>query len=467
MAALDSSTPLNSAAAIGVEMEKLKDNVYAQFNQDDLFMTRIATKKNDAMGNPLMVSARLCRIPILAQPGAPFAQFVPDGTGDSMGVGGGSVYDEGVCTPVYFVQACQVTKEAEWATNGEEKALVNVFKEEFKTNMKEFRTNLDGLCASSSGAGDIATVTVTPSASNAQNYLNVSNANNLRAGSQYQILASIGGSNRGNIQILTADLANNIVYLITINGYYYPQGTTTGDVIIVSGASGAATASYSPDRYTTATIAASLNGVPAINLSSSTGSWFGIPRTTYPGVLNAEYVNGASTALVPQQIMLLQSLVQRANGTDAEEMDDFVLTCNVDIITSWESLGLFSWDNPAAAGPGGGGYTNVSHTVQDGEKRMDYLAKKRTKTIAGYEVIANIKARQQRLDFLGLKYWFRIETKPTALYDVDGVTVFPLYGSDGGVAPTSAFYFVTGLQMANNRPRSGAYIDTLALPAGF
>lgn len=412
------------------------------------------------MRNDLKVSARLCRIPLLVQPGAPFAQFVPDGTGDSMGVGGGSVYDEGVATPVYFVQSCQVTKEAEWATDGEEKALVNVFKEEFKTNLREFRTNLDGLCASSSGAGDIATVTVTPSASNAQNFLNVSNANNLRAGSLYQVLSTIGGTNRGNIQILTADLANNIVYTIAIGGYFYPQGTTAGDILIVSGASGSATGSYAPDRYTSATIAASLNGVPAINVNSSTGSWFGIPRTTYPGVLNAEYVNGASGGLVPQQIMLLESLVQRANGVDAEEMDEFVLTCNVDQITAWESLGLFTTSGVATA-----------FVPQDGSKggdtRTDYLKKNRIKTIAGHEVIANIKARQQRLDFLSLKYWFRIETKPAALYDVDGVTVFPLYGSDGGVAPTSAFYFVAGLQLANNKPRSGAYIDTLALPSGF
>ena len=266
-----------------------------------------------------------------------------------MGTGGGSVYDEGVATPVYFVQSCQVTKEAEWATDSDEKALVNVFKEEFKTNLREFRTNLDGLAASSSGAGDLGTVTATPSASNAQNYLNVSNANNFRAGSTYQVLASIGGSNRGNILILTADLANNIIYLDTINGYYYPQGTTSGDVLAVSGANGASTQTYSPDRYTTATISASLNGIPAINLQSSTGDWFGIPRTTYPGVLNAEYVNGGSSALIPQNILLLESLVQRANGAEAEEMEEFLIETNVDQVTAWESLGLFTTANVATA----------------------------------------------------------------------------------------------------------------------
>ena len=49
-----SGTPLNSAAAIGVEMEKLKDNVYAQFNQDDLFLTRVPVRNDlKVSGAPL------------------------------------------------------------------------------------------------------------------------------------------------------------------------------------------------------------------------------------------------------------------------------------------------------------------------------------------------------------------------------------------------------------------------------
>jgi len=458
MSALDGSA-LNSAAAIGVEMEKLKDNVYAQFNQDDLFTTRVAVR------NDLKVSARLCRIPLLVQPGATFGQFVPDGTSDSMGTGGGSQYDEGVATPVYFVQSCQVTKEAEWATDSDAKAIVNVFKEEFKTNLREFRTNIDGLASSSSGAGDLGTVLTTPSASNAQIYLSVSNANNFRAGCTYQVLSSIGGTNRGNILVTTADLANNVLYLTPIGGYYYPQGTTAGDILIVSGASGAATSTYQPDRYTTATIAASLNGVPAINVNSTSGSWCGIPRTTWPGVLNAEYVNGGNAALIPQDIMLLQSLVQRANGAEAEEMEEFIVHTNVDQVTAWESLGISSQTSIGANSQ----FSVVAHTIQEGGSgdRTDYLKKNRIKTLAGHELITNIKSRPGRVDFISLKYWFRIETKPAALYDVDGVTVFPLYGSDGGVAPTQAFYFVTGLQMANNKPRGGAFIDTLSLPYGF
>jgi hypothetical protein len=451
MPALDGS-PLNSAAAIGVEMEKLRDTVYAQFNQDDTLMGRLPARTTGPDGSNLRVSARLVRIPLLVQPGATFGQFTPDGTTNSMGTGGGSIYDEGVATPAYFVQSCQVTKEAEWSTNSSDKAIVDVFKEEFKTNLRQFRTNLEALVSSSDGSGTLGTVTTVTSTTQ----LLVSNANNFQAGCTYTALASLGGANHGNISVLTVDLINNILYLSAAN-----STVQANDLLVVAGAPGTLTQTYTPDRYTSASISASLNGVPAINITSSTGNWFGIPRSTYPGVLNSAYVNGSSGALTPQQIMLLESLLQRANGADAEEISDYVVMANVDQVTAWESLGLFTTSGIATA------FINQSGAGEGGEKRPDFLNKNRIKTLAGHELITNIKAIRTRVDLINFKYWFRVETKPAALYDVDGVTVFPLYGSDGGVAPTQAFYFVTGFQVCNNKPRAGAYIDTLNVPSGF
>jgi len=446
MPALDGS-PLNSAAAIGVEMEKLRDTVYPQFNQDDTLMSRLPVR------NDLKVSARLVRIPLLVQPGATFGQFVPDGTTNSMGTGGGSIYDEGVATPVYFVQSCQVTKEAEWATNSTEKAITDVFKEEFKTNLRQFRTNLEALVASSDGSGTLGTiVTVTSSTQ-----YTVSNAQGFQAGCTYQDWSALGGTNRGTINVLTVDLINNILYLSSAG----PAGAAANDLLIVAGAPGTATTTYTPDRYTSASIAASLNGTPALNQFSSSGNWFGIPRSTYPGVLNPAYVNGGSGALPPQTIQLLESLLQRANGAEAEEVDEFVVMANVDQVTQWEQLGLFTTSGIATA------FTNQSKAREGGDTRPDYLNKNRIKTLAGHELITNIKAIRTRVDLINFKYWFRVETKPASLYDVDGVTVFPLYGSDGGVAPTQAFYFVTGMQLAQNKPRGSAYVDTLSVPTGF
>ena len=448
---------LNSAAAIGVEIEKLNASVYPQFNQDAKFYGRLQNLEN------YKVSERLVRIPILAQPGSTFAQFVPDGTTDSMGTGGGEQYDVGVASPVFFNQACQVTKGAEWSTDGKEKSVVDVYKDSFRINLKAFRTNLEALMAVSDGSGTLGTVSVTPVSN--QNYIQVSNANDFQAGVTYQVIAAGFGSNRGNITVLTCDLINNILYLVEESGAYYPSGTEATDLLLPIGAPGTQTTTYSPDRYTSATVSASLNGCPAINYQSSSGDWFGIPRSTWPGVLNSVYVNGSSDALVPQMFQRVESLLQRANGSDADELTDFVVQSNVDQVTAWENLGLYTQSSLNST-------FQMSSTafkdVADGDStRPDYLPKGRLKTMGGHELITNIKAKPKRLDMINFKYWFKTEVKPPSLFDVGGMTTFPLYGTDGGVAPTTAFYFVFGGQIANSKPRAGAYIDSLALPVGW
>ena len=279
------------------------------------------------------------------------------------------------------------------------------------------------------------------------------------------MIAAGFGSNRGNITVLTCDLINNILYLVEESGAYYPSGTEATDLLLPIGAPGTQTTTYSPDRYTSATVSASLNGCPAINYQSSSGDWFGIPRSTWPGVLNSVYVNGSSDALVPQMFQLVESLLQRANGSDADELTDFVVQSNVDQVTAWENLGLYTQSSLNST-------FSMSSTafkdVADGDStRPDYLPKGRLKTMGGHELITNIKAKPKRLDMINFKYWFKTEVKPPSLFDVGGMTTFPLYGTDGGVAPTTAFYFVFGGQIANSKPRAGAYIDSLALPVGW
>lgn len=450
---------LNQAAALAVEIEKLNASVYPQFNQDAKFYGRLQSQEN------FKVSERLVRIPLLVQPGSTFAQFIPDGTGDSMGTGGGEQYDVGVASPVFFVQACQVTKGAEWSTDGKEKSVVDVYKDSFRINLKQFRTNLEALMAVSDGSGVLGNVMVTPISN--QNYLQVSNANDFQAGVTYQVYTAAMAMYLGVITVHTTDLINNILYLTVQgagpeSGQYWPTGTVATCVLQVAGAPQTSTISYTPDRYTSATVSASLNGIPAINYQSAAGDWFGIPRSQWPGVLNSAYVNGGGDALVAQQFQLLESLLERANGSDADELTDFVVHCNNDQVTAWENVGLY--DQPGNGTYGGGVTAFNEHSDS---KRKDFLPKGRVATMSGHELIRNIKARQQRIDCINFKYWFKTEVKPPSLYDVGGMTTFPLYGSDGGVAPTTAFYFVAGLQIANSKPRAGAYIDQLALPEGW
>lgn len=418
--------PLNAAGSLGVELEKVRPMVYPQFQQDDVLLTRIQVSEK------YEVSDRLCRIPILVYPGSQFSQFTPDGS--SMGVGGGERYDNGVTTPVYFSQAVQVTKEAEWTTNSESKSVVNVLKDSFKINLKEFRHNIDALLSRSDSSGTLGTVVTASTAGQ----LTVDNANNFQAQNTYQIWTAALGAFVGTITVNTIDPVNNILYLIGT----YPGGTAATNLILVNGAAG--------------TLNASLNGIPYINFSANTGQWFGINRASYPGVLTTPYVNGSSAAITPFLIQQLESYMQRKLGVKILEEEDSIASANVDQLTAWEGLGMVTTSNVSTA------FLDAKDGGKD--ERYDYMKKKRVRTIAGHELVLNLHALPGRIDLIVLKHWFRVESKPCALFDVDGLTIFPLYGNDGGVASASAYYFVCGLQVATDRPGSGGYIDTLSKP---
>ena len=423
------ASPLNAAASIGVELEKVRSSVWPQFQQDDTFYSLIPDRTDE-----LDVSDRLARIPILVSPGSQFSQIDPDG--QSMGVGAGEEYQDGVTTPVYFVQACQVTKRAEWTTDSKEKSVVDVFKESFKFNLRQFRSNVEALMSSSDGSGTVGTVVTASTAGQ----LTVSNANNFQAKNTYTVMSAVGGTTRGTITVLTVDSVNNILYLTGT----YPVGTVANDILVVSGASGSASTS--------------LNGIPSINLSSTTGQWFGIPRASYPGVLTTPYYNASSNPLTPQIVMLLESLMQRATGIKTEDLDEIMVHGNVDQRTQWETLGIATTSGVATV--------FVQNQGGDGE-RTDILKKRQVQSVGGHKAVWNIHALQGRLDLLCLKYWGRVVSKPCALFDIDGITVFPLYGTDGGVATAQAFYYVHGLQIFTSRARSGAYTDGLTKPTGF
>ncbi len=447
-------SPLNAAAAIAVELEKVQAMVYPQFQQDCLIYNRLQNLNN------FKVSDRLTRIPLLAQPGSTFSQFDPDGVADTMGLGGAEQYIVGVATIVYFCQSVQVTKRAEWATDGSVKATVDVYKDSFKINLKQFRSNIESLLCFSDGSGVISTLMVTPPSSTQQNFLQVNNSNSFQAGVTYQVFSAGLISNRGNIVVASVDSANNIIYLVqggAGGSNYYPAGTEATDVFLVNGAPGTTTIDYQPDSYTSATVSASLNGIPLINLNSVSGTWFGVDKTTpgVQGVLNPAYVNGGSDALTPQIFQELESFLQRQNGSDADELLDFWVSANVDQITAWENFSLYSNDSVTAFSP------------QEGtseKTRKDYLQKGRVKTMAGHEIIGggNIKSVPQRIDFLNEKYLGRTETRPASLFDVGGVNVFPAWNN--GIAPVSLYYYVIGTQTFTCKPRAGAYCDHLANP---
>jgi hypothetical protein len=73
----------------------------------------------------------------------------------------------------------------------------------------------------------------------------------------------------------------------------------------------------------------------------------------------------------------------------------------------------------------------------------------------------------KRIDFVTDEVWGRGETLPIGFYKTDGRSIFEIRSASGGVATADIFYMVNGFQTFVNNPAACAYIDELAIPAGY
>src|SRR6266568_3197328 len=87
--------------------------------------------------------------------------------------------------------------------------------------------------------------------------------------------------------------------------------------------------------------------------------------------------------------------------------------------------------------------------------------------ISGIPIKSSVNADQTRVDFLDLSHWGRAVLKDIDFYEVNGNTVFPIYGASGGLAASYIFYFDTAFQVWDHSPRTGAFVDTHAQPSGY
>lgn len=141
--------------------------------------------------------------------------------------------------------------------------------------------------------------------------------------------------------------------------------------------------------------------------------------------------------------------VRKSLGTN--QLSKLIAYTSLEQEHQWEQLGVTT---SQIIKEGAGGRASDLDLLFTGEKSM-----------AGIK--SSINANQTRIDFLDLSHWGRAVMQDIDFYDVGGQTVFPIYGASGGLASAYIFYFVTGFQAWNDSPRSGAYIDNLAIPTGY
>ena len=417
-----------NANVIGLQLEKVRDKVPLLYERDDILLTMIQQR-----GDVEKVSSRNMRLPLQVNPGGKAGSYSADG-GD-LGRGSGTAYDIAQVSPVFFRFAIEITKLVEYATTGRERAIENAAKREVAQGMKQFRAFLDKLMQTA-GNGVLGTIS---NVSGTTFTMSVpSGAALVYPGQTIQIYDTTLTTNRNiaanvTTNVLTADPVTT--QTITVDNV--PTGTVATDVIVHDGLSGAQPVS--------------LYGIKYHQNNATTGTWLNLNRATYPIQLATPRVNAGNAALTPSNVRLAINKVRKSLGIN--HLGKLLAYMAVEQEHAWENLGI-----------------TVSQIIKEGGEKtgndLDLLFSGR-KTMSGIPIKASVNADQTRVDFLDLAHWGRAVLKDIDFYEVNGNTVFPIYGASGGIAASYIFYFDTAFQVWDDSPRTGAYIDTLARPSGY
>jgi hypothetical protein len=413
---------MQNAQSVALQLEKVRDKLPLLYERDDILLTMIQQR-----GDVERVSSRNMRLPLQIRPGGKAGLANMDG-GD-LGRGSGTVYDVAQVSPVFFRHAVEITKLVEYASNAPEKAVENAAKREVKNAMAQFRAFLDKL-VQTNGNGVLGTIASISGATFTM--AKPPGAMLVYYNQTIQVYDSSLTTNRGSCNVTAVDPFGSTITVDAV-----PGGTSANDVIVHDGLSGAQPVS--------------LFGILYHQSNATTGTWLNLNRATYPVELATPRVNGNNSALTPGAVRLAINKVRKALGSN--QVSKLIAYTSLEQEHQWEQLGV-----------------TISHIIKEGAggraSDLDLLFTGE-KSMAGVPIKSSINANQSRVDFLDLSHWGRAVMQDIDFYDVGGQTVFPIYGASGGLASAYIFYFVTGFQVWNESPRSGAFIDNLAIPAGY
>lgn len=407
-----------------LELEKVLPKIRVAFERDDKFYANIEKRDVEKISN------RQMRVPLELRPGGSFQYF--DADGGDLGRGGGPTWDKAVLNSVFASENIEYTKLTDWATNGDRKAITSAVRKLTAGALLELRRQLDAQMMQD-GTGVIGTVdTDTPTAT--ENVLLMENdfgARLMRYGQTVQIFDSTLATNRGSGTITGWDVENKTVTISPL-----VTGATGGDKVVTAGIT-------SPTSYP------ALFGVPYHHSAASTGTWLGFSRAATPEI-RSNRVNADSDPLTLPLPRLAINKIGNRVGID----NDFKPT---------------AWQHPAQKQA----YEEIGQLISNihidknskGEGSLDLYFDKMQ--MAGAPVMCSFNWNTSRIDFVNNDVWGRAEILPIGFYKTDGRNIFEIRGASGGVATADIFYMVVGMQTFVANPAATAYIDNLAVPAGY
>jgi hypothetical protein len=379
------------------------------------------------------VSNRLARIPTMPTRGG--KPRVGNLDGGDLGLGSGPITIPGQITTTTLVMAWSYTKEAEYATDSDEKAIEDFATLTRSIAPKAFADFMD-TAIQGNGSNTLDTIVSTVVSGSSIVGFVVNNANFFLDDQDLDVWSALGGTLTASVTIESSDILNNTIWLA--NPIPVASGVTAGFLLLISGSPGQANTGVFGLRY--------------YQVGTNTGNWLSIQRSAFPGkyLVPTLAVNGA---LTPQVVRAIFSLIELSKGVDEADGDGMFGHCNVDVRDAWEQNALL--------------VQRIDYNASKGDTSEDMLKRKAATTIAGREMLVNPRALPGFLDVLKEKNLFRVETVPTDFYDVAGQTLFPLYGQSGGIAASLVFYMIWQGNLAIVQSREGAFLSGITIPNGL
>lgn len=372
-------------------------------------------------------NSRPTRIPICWADGGAFS--VPSGgnlDGTPLGRGTGPQEIAAYASPATYIQASEWTMQADLSTNSDAKAIANYVT---LTHTKAAKSMAGYMDVVSQMAGDNIIDNIV---SVGTGTLTVNNANKFKNLQLIDVFTGTGGTYVTTLQVQVSAINTNT---LLINGAI-PGTVLAGMALGIRGSTGASSSGAL--------------GLLYVDTNVDTGTYYGIPRASYPSMLTAAGINLNNQALTPSAMRALQ-LIQVYNIGDADEGHP-VIHMGPDMVGAWESNYL---------GP-------QQITVQENRgESLDTLPKMPSRTIGGREVLGkwgNPTAIPGRGDFLDLSVWKRLMVKEVGLLSWGGQTELPIVSSDSGYASATIMYTAVQMQLVCLEARRQSFFTGAAIP---
>jgi hypothetical protein len=413
-----------TADVVGLQLEQVRDKLPELFHYNDVFWNRIDTRKD-----VIKVSSRATRIPLQIRPGSKYG--LVNLAGGVLGRGTATHYDHADLTPLASRVAIEINQDALDQTDGEPKAIRKLLALEIKNAMREFRTQLnvqvqlagDNIIATTS-QGQIATdtsltVAVTPFYSQL-----------VRAGQILTIYDTTVTTNRGTVTVSSVDYANHVINVVGTIGFV----VTSGDVVLLEGVSGANPVGYFGIRYH--------------HSDANTGTWLTMSRATNPEV-RANAVHNSSNALTTAPIrLILNKILQRVGQVNPKQLLAHLHPAQR---AAYEELAILISDIAKGSG-------NEAVDMLFGDIKL-----------AGVPAMVDIHAARDRIDFVNLDTWGKVESSPVDFLKLPDGRYFdrPVDSATGSQVAAVIFWIYWYGQFFIDNPAAVGYIDSLAIPAGY